>query len=118
MSIQLDTDSTEYIYLGITGTAPSVSAEMAFLAAGTRPSSGDWNLVVIVADSSDPLWADAVASGATGSYYLAQLIGSFVGTSGIVGITLAVGDYQVWLRLTGDIERPVRIAPVTMEIAA
>jgi hypothetical protein len=105
-------ESTEYVYLGVQGSIPS-SAELAFLDAGTRPTSGDWHSSTLVTSSGDPLWADAQASGATGDYFVALLIGAFGG----IGIILTAGDYQVWLRLTGAVEQPVRIAPATLEIA-
>jgi hypothetical protein len=112
MAVTLQRESTEYVYMGFTGTVPSVGAEVAFLAAGVRPTT-EWKAAVIVGNSSHALWADAVASGVTGDYYIARLIGSFGGND----LTLTVGDYQPWVRLTGATERPVRIAPVTVTIA-
>jgi hypothetical protein len=109
-TIQLE--STEYVYLGIEGTVPT-SAQLAFLAAGSRPTEPDWITATIIDAPTDSLWDDAVASGAQGDYFVARLIGSFGGT----GTVLSIGDYQVWVRLTGGTERPVRIAPASLEIA-
>lgn len=112
MSVTMQRESTEFLYIGIGGTAPD-SAEVAFLAAGARPLVGDWHGASLVLNSSNPLWNDAVASEADGDYYVAILIGSFGGT----GIVLAQNPYQVWVRLTGSVERPVRICPTVLEIA-
>lgn len=112
MAITLQRETTEYVYMGFTGTVPSVGAEVAFLAAGVRPST-EWTAATLVNNNTHPLWNDAVASGVTGNYYVARLVGSFGGT----GVVLTPGDYQPWVRLTGATERPVRIAPVTVTIA-
>ncbi|MFI7042663.1 hypothetical protein ACIBI0_38800 [Microbispora rosea] len=112
MAVSLERESTEYLYLGLTGTPPSVSAEVAFLAPGVRPTDPDWSSALVVEDQSDPLWADAVASGVAGDYYVARLVGSY----GDNDVAPEVGDYQVWLRLTDTTERPVRIAPVALEV--
>lgn len=109
----IQVESTEYIYIGVTGTPPTAGAELAFLPAGSRPAEQDWHDATIVVDDQDALWADAQASGVTGDYYVALLIGSF----GETGVELAANDYQVWVRLTDTIERPVRIAPVALEVA-
>lgn len=116
MSVVMEVESTEYIYVGVAGTVPD-SAEMAFMSAGARPTDADWHDATLVTSITDPLWNDAKNSGATGDYFLAVLIGSFVGTSGTAGVTLAADDWQVWVRLTGPTERPVRIAPTTLEIS-
>lgn len=112
MSIIIQRESTEYIYIGVKGNAPT-TADVAFLAAGIRPVTNDWHAASLITSNSNPLWADAVASGATGDYFVAILIGSFGGT----GIVLTAADYQVWLRLTGTTEQPVRITPVALEVA-
>lgn len=112
MSVIMQRESTEFLYIGVGGTVPT-SAEVAFLAAGVRPTTPDWHAASLVTSNADPLWNDAVASGAVGSYYVAILVGSFGGT----GIVLAQASYQVWLRLTGAVERPVRIAPTVLEVA-
>jgi len=113
MSVVLQRESTEYIYVGVTGDVPSVGAELALMAAGDRPESGDWETATVVDDSGDPLWDDAVASGVIGDYFVALLVGSFGGNP----VTPSAGDYQVWLRVTDATERPVRIAPVALEVA-
>ena len=115
MSIQMQIESTEYVYCGIQGTVPN-SAKVAFLTAGVRPLGGDWIVATLITSPADPLWADASASGATGDYFVTLLIGSYVGN--ITPHTLAAGDYQEWIQLTGDTEQPVRIAPVTLEVVA
>lgn len=112
MSLVMQRESTEYIYLGVAGDLPSVGAELAFLDAGIRPTSGDWETAILVEDS-DPLWTDALAAGVTGDYFVAILIGSFGGGT----VILAQGDYQVWVRLTDAVEQPVRIAAESLEIA-
>jgi len=112
MAVELQRESTEYVYMGFTGDVPSVSAEVAFLTAGVRPTT-EWKAAVIVPDNLHALWADAVASGVEGDYFVARLIGSFGGND----LTLSPGDFQPWVRLTGATERPVRIAPVTVTIA-
>lgn len=112
MSLVMQRESTEYIYLGVAGDVPSVGAECAFLDAGARPTGPDWEDATVVTDS-DPLWPDAQSSGATGDYYVVILIGSFGGGT----VVLTPGDYQVWVRLTDATEQPVRIAAETLEIA-
>lgn len=112
MTLVMQRESTEYIYLGVAGEVPSAGGKCAFLAAGVRPTSGDWKTATIVVNG-DPLYAAAVASGATGNYYVAIRIGAFA--SGAVVLT--AGDYQVWVQLTDTVEQPVRIAPEVLEIA-
>lgn len=111
--MQIDRDSTEYIFVGVTGQVPSTSAELAFKSAGTRPTAPDWKTATIVNNSGHALWADAVASGVSGDYYVARLIGAFGGNT--VSFASAA-TYQVWLRLTDTTEQPVRITPNTLEI--
>lgn len=110
--MEIDRDSTEYLYIGWTGDPPSVGAEVAFMDAGDRPTEPDWQEALIV-DDVHALWADAVASGVTGDYYVAILVGSFGGNT--VVLTGATA-YQPWNRLTDTTERPIRIAPVTVEV--
>jgi hypothetical protein len=110
--LEIDRDSTEYVYVGVTGDAPSVSAEVAFLAPAARPTEPDWETAILVADSGHALWADAEASGVTGNYFVARLVGPFSAND----VVLTQGDYQCWLRLTDAVEQPVRIAPVAVEV--
>jgi len=110
--MEIDRDSTEYLYIGVSGDIPSVSAEVAFVTPPARPGVGDWDPAVIVNNSGHPLWTDAVASGVTGSFYVAILVGSF----GTGGVELVSGDYQAWLRLTDTVEQPVRVAPAAVEV--
>lgn len=110
--MEIDRDSTEYSYVGISGDVPSVGAEVAFLPAAVRPTEPDWSAAILVPDDTHPLWADAVASGVTGDYFVARLVGPFGGT----GVVLAAGGFQLWLRLTDSVERPIRIAPVAVEV--
>lgn len=112
MATDIQRESTEYVYVGVTGNVPSVSAETVFLAAGVRPTEPDWDTATIVNNDAHALWDDAVASGATGDYYIARLVGSFGGT----GAVLTPGDYQQWIRLTDAVERPVLIPPVAVTI--
>lgn len=111
MTVAIDRDSTEFLYVGVSGTVPEVSAEVALVEAGQRPGSEDWGSATIVDDQHE-LWADARASGATGDYYVAVLVGSY----GDTGVALAEGDYQMWLRLTDTTERPVRITPEAVKV--
>ena len=113
MSVTLQRESTEYVYVGVTGDVPSGDVEVAFLDAASRPTSGDWETAIKVDDGQHGLWADAESSAASGDWYAAILVGDF-GTEGVV---LAAGDYQVWVRFTDSDERPVRIAPTTLVIA-
>lgn len=111
MTATLQRESTEYVYIGVTGDIPSVGAEVAFLDAGTRPTT-EWSTAIIVDDDQHVLWDDAIASGATGNYFLARLIGSF----GSGGVELTQGTYQAWVRLTDTDEQPVLIAPEAVDI--
>ncbi len=108
----LQRESTEYVYVGVTGSAPTGACDVAFLPAGQRPVDTDWSAATVVTDTH-PLWADATSSGVAGDYYLARLVGSY-GTGGVV---LAPADYQMWIRVVGGAERPVRIAPVAVTVA-
>lgn len=112
MALEIERETTEYVYIGMTGTVPAVSAETAFLAAAVRPTT-EWDASIIVNNSGHALWADAVAALGPGhDYFVARLVGSFGGT----GEVLAAGSYQPWVRLTDTIERPVRRAPVTITV--
>jgi hypothetical protein len=112
MTLVIQRETTEYLYFGVTGDIPSVSAEVAFLAAGVRPTT-EWEPAVIINNSGHPLWDDAVASGVTGDYFVAILVGSFGGNTVILtGPAL----YQPWLQLTDVTERPVRISPETVDV--
>ncbi|GIH69432.1 hypothetical protein [Sphaerimonospora thailandensis] len=112
MSVVLQRESTEYVYLGVTGDPPTVGAEVAYLPAGTRPTEPDWHAAVVVG-VGHALWDDAASSDVTGDYYVARLIGGYGGND----LVLTPGDYQPWVRLTDTIEQPVRITPVALEIA-
>lgn len=110
--MQIDRDSTEYLYFGVTGTPPSVSAEVAFMVAPARPTAPDWEAAIIVPNDAHALWDDALASGVSGNYFIAILVGSFGGGT----VVLTPDDYQPWVRLTDTTEQPVRIAPVSVEV--
>src|SRR6188472_3649814 len=110
--MEIDRDSTEYLYIGVSGDIPSVSAEVAFVTPPARPAGGDWKPAIIVGSSGHALWSDAVASGVTGNFYVAILVGAY----GTGGVELTAGDYQPWLRLTDTVEQPVRVAPATVEV--
>lgn len=112
MAVQLQRESTVYLFHGVTGDVPSVGAEVTYLTAGVRPQETDWYAAIIVQDSSHALWADAVASGVTGDYYIARLVGSYNANDLILG----QGDYQAWMRLSGTDERPVEICPEAVEV--
>lgn len=112
MALTMQDLSTEYIYIGVTGSEPASGAQIAFKTAGVDPLDADWKTATVV-NNVHALWNDAVASGATGDYYVAILVGSFGGNT----VAPAAGTYQVWLRLTDTTERPVRIAPETLTIA-
>lgn len=110
MSLVIQRETTEYLYVGVTGDEPSVSAEIAIMNAGDRPTTQDWEEAIVVNDAHD-LWADAQGAGLSGDYYVALLVGPFNNT-----VDPGQGDYVVWLRLTDVEERPVRITPVALEI--
>lgn len=112
MPIEMERESTEYLYLGITGSLPATGVEMAFLTAGARPTSPDWNAAVLVDTDAHDLWAEALASGVTGTYFAAVLVGAY----GASGVELVAGDYQVWVRVTDTTEQPVKIAPVVLTV--
>lgn len=114
MATIVERESTQYLYLGVTGSQPSVGAKVAFLAAGIRPNSdgSDWYDAILVNPTGDTLSADAVRSGVTGDYYVARLVGSF-GTNDLV---LTAGDYTQWIQLTGATEQQVLIAPITLTV--
>lgn len=112
MAVSIERESTEYLFTGITGYVPSVSAEVTFLSAGVRPTEPDWEVAVLVDTDSHLLWNDAVAAVGVADYYVGILVGSFGGT----GVVLAQGSYQEWLRLTDAVERPVRIAPEMVNV--
>lgn len=112
MALTMQDLSTEYIYIGVTGAQPSSGAQVAFKAAGSDPIETDWQTAVVV-NNVHALWNDAVASGATGDFYVARLVGPYGGTGAVPG----AGTWQVWVRLTDTTERPVRIAPETLTIA-
>jgi hypothetical protein len=114
--VEIDRDTTEYLYTGWTGDPPATGADIAFMVPPARPTSGDWGAAIVVAGDSHPLWADAQRSGVTGDFYVAIKVGSFAGTSG-AGVALVAGtDYQPWGRLTDTDERPVRVLPVSVEV--
>jgi hypothetical protein len=120
MATVIQRETTEFLYVGVTGDVPAEGGELAFLEAGVRPTGEDWEDAILVPDDSHELWDDAVAATqlaaplASPDFFLAILVGTF-GTPG--GLELAPGDYQVWLRLTDTVERPVRIAPIALEVA-
>jgi hypothetical protein len=114
MTVTIERETTEYLYTGITGSPPSSGAEVAFLTAGSRPATGggDWVAATVVPDSGHALWADATASGVTGDYYVAILVGTYGGNT----VDPGMGSWQQWIRLTDVTERPVRIAPEAIVI--
>jgi hypothetical protein len=112
MTLVIQRETTEYVFFGITGDPPATDQEVAFLDAGVRPTT-EWEPAVLVEDDQSPLWNDAQASGVTGDFFVAILIGSFGGGT----VVLAGPDtYQPWIRLTDTVERPVRIAPEMLEV--
>lgn len=113
MPITIQRESTEYVFLGLTGGVPATGVEMAFLAAGVRPTSPDWKTSVLIDTDVHALWTEAIAAGVTGDYYAARLIGAFGGNT----VTLTAGDYQVWVRVTDTTEQPVKLAPVVLTVA-
>ncbi|MCD6056586.1 MAG: hypothetical protein K0Q89_116 [Thermomicrobiales bacterium] len=110
--MQIDRDSTEYLFIGVTGDVPSVGAEVAFVAPAARPLEADWDDAILVTSSGHALWDDALASGVSGDYYLARLVGPFSSND----VVLTAGDYQCWVRLTDTVERPIRVAPAAVEV--
>lgn len=112
MAAQLQRESTEFIYIGVSGAIPSDGAEIAFMDNAESRPTDEWEEAIVVEDAQHELWADAQASGISGDYYIARLIGSF----GDGGSELAPGTYQPWVRLTDTVEQPVLIAPEVVEI--
>ena len=110
--MQIDRDSTEYLYFGVTGGVPSVGAEVAFMVPPARPTAPDWEDGILVDDDGHALWDDAQASNVNGDYYIAILVGAFGGGT----VVLTPDDYQAWLRLTDTVEQPVRMAPQVVEV--
>lgn len=112
MTVQIDRDSTEYLYCSVTGTPPSVGAEVAFLEAGIRPTT--WETAIVVPDDQHALWADAVAALGlvVDGYYIARLVGPFNAND----VVLTQGSFQQWIRLSDVDERPIRIAPEAVEV--
>lgn len=111
--MEFQRESTEYVFTGWTGDIPAVGADLAFLAAGVRPTTGDWQTAIIVPDNSHALWADAVLSGVAGTYYIAIKLGAYNGGT----LVLDPGDYQPWAKLSDTDEQPVRIVPQTITVA-
>ena len=111
--LSMQRETTEYIYIGINGDVPTNDVEFAFLDAGQRPSESDWHTAVKISDEEHSLWDAADSSTSRGEWFAALLIGEF----GNTGLELDPGAYQVWVRFTDDIERPVRIVPTTLEVA-
>ena len=111
--MEIDRDSTEYLYIGVTGTVPSAGAKVAFMTPPTRPTAPSWKTATIVSSAAHALWDDALASGVSGDYYVAILVGAFGG--GTVVLT-GPADYQAWLQLTDTTEQPVRVCPATVEV--
>jgi hypothetical protein len=112
MTLVIQRETTEYLFFGVTGDPPQTSAEVAFLDAGVRPTT-EWETAIIVDTSGHALWDDAQASGVTGDYFVAILVGSFGGNTVVLtGPAL----YQPWLQLTDVVERPVRISPEMVDV--
>ena len=112
MTLQMHRESTEFVFLGVTGDLPAIAAEMAFMAAGQRPGDDDWQTAILIPSPGHQLWNDAQATGLVGDYFVAVLVGAYGGNL----LVLDPGAYQVWLRLSDIVEQPVRIAPIAMEI--
>lgn len=112
MTLVLQRETTEYVYIGITGSTVSGEVEVAFTTPDMRPAGGDWYSAEKIEDDTHALWDDAQGSGVEGDWYIARLVGEYQNNE----VVLDPEDYQVWVRLTDDAERPVRIAPVVLEI--
>ena len=95
--VSISSLSTQYILvpvraqsMGLPYNPTGLTVEMAFIDGWAEPGSGDWNAAS---------WAStSTVNGA----YLAQCL---VGPEGT--ITLAIGAYQTWVRITGSPEIPV-----------
>jgi hypothetical protein len=112
MATVLQRETTEFLYVGITGDPPSVGAEAALLPPAQRPNpdGSDWFPAIVVPDATHPLWPDAVGTQLPGTYFVARLVGDFLSNE----LEITAGDFQWWIRLTDDVERPVRIAPLAV----
>jgi hypothetical protein len=96
LSLTISSLSTVYIQIPvrayIEGQAYNPSGDvvaLAFMTGWTNPASGDWH-------------TGSWSTGEFGETYLAQLL---VGPSG--GLSLAVGTYSMWLKITDNPEVPV-----------
>jgi len=80
--------SSPYIYSHIDGAAGDETVEMAFVQAAA-PDSDDWEAAA---------WSATTAKGA----WARILIGPES-----AALTLTAGAWQMWVRVTGDVEKPV-----------
>lgn len=110
MSAVIQSESTEYLYIGVTGSVPSGAVEVAFLAPTVQPSVSDWKTGIKVT-SAHALWP-SVPDGLDGDYFVAILVGSFGGGT----VILSVGVYAVWVRLTDSTEQAVKLVPGKLEV--
>lgn len=83
-------------YQGSVADPTTDSVYFAFLPSGTRPVDADW---------VDGDW-EIDPSGPT--YYARVLVGA----GGVPAVPLALGTYQVWLRILDDPEHPIRVVGV------
>ncbi len=92
MAMTMDRLSREYVWVQIVTTDDLTAAtlEIAFTGANLRPDETGWTAAALVDDGKK--WARLLISGP--------------GAGGTV--ELAAGDWQCWLRITGNPERPVR----------
>jgi hypothetical protein len=95
-SVTMSRLSTQYVQVpiqaivaGVAYNPSSLTVKLAFMAAWGQPQSGDWKTGT---------WDTSTAPG----IYLAQCL---VGPAGTV--TLPVGDYAIWVQITGSPEVPV-----------
>jgi hypothetical protein len=100
MSVQIPALSTQYVQVPVRATSGGLSynptadtVQMAFLAGWAPPGSGDWKTAS---------WAGTIA--VNGIYSAECLIGPQNG-----GVSLAVGSYTAWLKITDNPQVPVFI---------
>lgn len=96
MAVSLSSLSTEYIRVEVTAyesgalvDPTSKAVSFAFITGSTEPSGGDWKTGEWETDPAGP------------TYYARILVGPS-------GETLADGRYNVWLKIAGSPEIPVR----------
>lgn len=110
MAIELQRETTEYLFFAFDADTPSGAKEVAFAVPPARPDT--WHEFEFIEDDQHALWGKAVAAVGPGhDFYGAILVGDFGGNP----LVLAPEDdpgHQGYTRLTNTPTRPVRRLPV------